>query len=70
VVGREVATPRGLQVGDSLSRVGALYGMPSDSLGGPWQYDDPRERSPGTHVIQIELRAGRVQRIYVGWIAD
>jgi hypothetical protein len=71
ILGREVITPRGLRVGDPVSRVRALYGVPRDSIGGAWEYDDDSlGRWSSTHVMRIAIRAERVASMYVGWIAD
>jgi hypothetical protein len=56
-----------LAVGDSVERVIALYGQPSEIMDADWVYEDPRER---LHVISVTIREGRVARIFVGSLWD
>ena len=62
-----VRTHRGLAVGDSVERVIALYGQPSEIMDTDWVYEDPREH---LHVISVTVREGRVARIFVGSLWD
>lgn len=62
-----VRTHRGLAVGDSVERVIALYGRPSEIMDSDWVYEDPRER---LHVISVTVRDGRVASIFVGSLWD
>lgn len=61
-------TRRGLQVGDSVARVRALYGSPPNTEAGvppaetlgTWRYDGP------TGALTITVRSGRVHSIVIG----
>ena len=64
---RRIATHRGLRVGDSLKRLVALYGKPSQQACDEWTYEDPREP---LHAIIITIQNGRVLRIFIGSIWD
>jgi hypothetical protein len=68
LTGRGPRTRRGLQVGDSVTRVRNLYGeplntehgVPPDDAAGTWRYDGP------TGVLTISVRGGRVHAIVIG----
>jgi hypothetical protein len=68
LTGRGPRTRRGLQVGDSVTRVRTLYGqplntedgVPPDEALGTWRYDGP------TGVLTITVRGGRVHAIVIG----
>jgi hypothetical protein len=67
LISPNVATARGLRVGDPESRVHELYGQ-----GG--RYEQTLEFNEGDvstlHLIRVELEKGRVTQIYVGSILD
>jgi hypothetical protein len=64
-----VATARGLRVGDPGARAQALYGFPADTVDGTWDYHDPRDPS-GLHVLRIRVASGRVTSVFVGTLLD
>ena len=71
ILGSRAATHRGLRVGDSRSRVRALYGAPTsvDSASNAWVYRDT-ERDSETHLIKVFFGADRVRSIFIGWVLD
>ena len=62
-----VRTPRGLRVGDSVTRLKQLYGEPAGSYEDTWDYEDSAQR---LHVMRVTVRNGRVAQIYLGYILD
>jgi hypothetical protein len=66
LTGASVATLRGLRVGDTRSRLVALYGEPRDTTGDTWQY----ETADGRYLMQVDFVAGRIQRLYLGHLYD
>ena len=61
------ATPRGLRVGDSSTRLKSRYGEPTGTHRDTWDYSDPNS---SIHLLRFTVQDGRVRTIYVGWILD
>ena len=64
---RAVASPRGLRVGDSVTRLKQLYGEPTGSYEDVVDYEDPQS---ALHVLRVTIHNGRVAEIYLGSILD
>jgi len=62
-----VATPRGLRVGDSVTRLKQLYGETTDSCERDCDYEDPAQH---LHVMSVRIRNGRVSQLYLGYLLD
>ena len=62
-------TARGIALGDSRSRVRALYGAPARSNPDEdaWVYRDP---SADDHLLKLWFSGGRVSRVFLGWTLD
>jgi hypothetical protein len=64
----KIGTPRGLRVGDPVSRVEQLYGPPGFRDATTLEYAVSEEQS--LHVIRILVKAGVVDQIFLGWLLD
>jgi len=64
---RAVASPRGLRVGDSVTRLKQLYGEPTGSYENVMDYEDPHG---ALHVLRVTIHNERVVEIYLGSILD
>jgi len=65
---RQVSTPRGLRVGDPVSRVEQLYGFAAFRDAATLEYSASEEQR--MHVIRVVVKAGVVKQIFLGWLLD
>ncbi len=65
---RQVSTPRGLRVGDPVSRVEQLYGRAAFRDASTLEFAPPEEQR--MHVVRVVVKAGVVKEIFLGWLLD
>jgi hypothetical protein len=65
LTGPDVATARGLEVGDGASRVRRLYGEPASVGDGVWRYTVPGAHGE-RYAMDVAMDAGRVTAITFG----
>jgi hypothetical protein len=71
VVGRSLATSRGIRVGDAMERVLARYGKPARAWDGAagLVFTDPSPNADD-RLLYAEVAHGRIRRLYIGYLID
>ena len=63
IIGPAIPTARGVRVGDTLERLKAVYGEPSNRYDDDWSYTDPKQ---DLHQITFTVRSGRIVKVFIG----